>query len=133
MQKNQKKKTPLVQPQKTHTKKAMVSKESRYKAFLPLLFILPVVFAAFYPILNNELTNWDDPDLIIDNPLIRDFSFEGVKKIFSTFYFGNYQPLHLLAYILQDIMQLAWFFFYSPLRWCIILFTRSAGRTSPLP
>ena len=68
---------------------------------LPLLFILPLVFAAFYPILDNELTNWDDPDLIIDNPLIRDFSFEGIKKLFTTFYFGNYQPLHLLSYTIE--------------------------------
>jgi hypothetical protein len=101
MHKNQQKKTPPVPPQKAHQKKVLVRKEPFYKALLPLLFILPVVFAAYFPILDNELTNWDDPDLIIDNPLIRDFSFEGIKRIFSTFYFGNYQPLHLLAYMIQ--------------------------------
>jgi tetratricopeptide (TPR) repeat protein len=99
--KNQKKKPLVVQPRHVQQKKAPVPTESFLKPFLPLLFILPVVFAAYFPILDNDLTNWDDPDLIIDNPLIRDFSFEGIKRMFTTFYFGNYQPLHLLAYTIQ--------------------------------
>jgi tetratricopeptide (TPR) repeat protein len=101
MQKNQVKKTTVPPPQKVKPKKTTVQKESVLKALQPLLVILPIVFFAFYPILNNELTNWDDPDLIIDNPLIRDFSIQGIKNIFSTFYFGNYQPLHLLSYTIE--------------------------------
>ena len=100
MQQHQKKKKPVAQQQKGKPK-AATQKESLYKLLWPLLFILPVVFAAYYPILDNELTNWDDPDLITDNPLIRDFSLAGIKKIFTTFYFGNYQPLHLFSYMVE--------------------------------
>jgi tetratricopeptide (TPR) repeat protein len=101
MHKNQKKKAPVVQHPKGVQKKSPAKNESLLKILQPLLVILPIVFIAFFPILNNDLTNWDDPDLIIDNPLIRDFSWHGVKVLFSSFYFGNYQPLHLLAYMLQ--------------------------------
>ena len=82
-------------------KKHVEAKESLIKVLLPLLYILPVVFIAFYPVLDNELTNWDDPDLIIDNPLIRELSFSNIKHIFTTFYFGNYQPLHLVSYSIE--------------------------------
>ncbi|MCX6269034.1 MAG: tetratricopeptide repeat protein [Bacteroidetes bacterium] len=101
MQKNQKKKTPVILSLKGKQKKVPVQKETVFTILQPLLFILPIVFIAFFPILNNELTNWDDPDLIIDNMLIRDFSFEGIRKIFTTFYFGNFQPLHLLSYSVE--------------------------------
>ena len=67
----------------------------------PLLFILPIVFVAYYPVLKNQFTNWDDPDLILENPLIRNLSFSSIKTIFTSFYFGNYQPLHLLSYAIE--------------------------------
>lgn len=72
-----------------------------FKSLLPLLVILPLVFIAFSPVLHNELTNWDDSELITDNPLIRNFTWEGIKNIFSQFYFGNYQPLHLVSYTIE--------------------------------
>jgi hypothetical protein len=62
MQKNQKIKSSVPPQQKGKLKKGHVQKESLFSILQPLLFILPLVFAAFYPILNNELTNWDDPD-----------------------------------------------------------------------
>jgi protein O-mannosyl-transferase len=87
--------------QRQKTKQIPVKKEFRYKNLLPLTVILPLVFMAFYPILGNGFTNWDDPDLILDNPLIRSLDFEHIRKIFTTFYFGNYQPLHLFSYAIE--------------------------------
>lgn len=82
--------------------KNLTTKDTKgIRRFWPLLVILPLVFIAFSPILKNELTNWDDPDLIIDNPLIRSLGFENMKTIFTTYYFGNYQPLHLLSYAVE--------------------------------
>lgn len=87
-----------------HLKKASRSAETAgkwYTPWLPLLVIIPLVFLAYSPILDNELTNWDDPDLIIDNPLIRELSLDNLKTIFTGYYFGNYQPLHLVSYSLE--------------------------------
>ena len=95
------KKTKPKQPLKDKPKKLVLKEESRLKEFGPLLFILPLVFLAFSPILNNALTNWDDQSLIIENPLIRKLSWENIKTIFTTFYFGNYQPLHLVSYSIE--------------------------------
>ena len=97
----QKKKKGAVQPRAKKIKYVPLQKESPYKNLLPLLFILPAVFLAFSPIFSNGFTNWDDPDLIIENPLIRSLSFENIRAIFTTFYFGNYQPLHLLSYAIE--------------------------------
>ena len=79
------------QPPKAKPKLPALKKEGLLQILKPLLYILPLVFIAFYPILNNQLTNWDDQSLIIENPLIRKLSWENIKTIFTTFYFGNYQ------------------------------------------
>lgn len=97
----QQKKKGTVPPQQVKAKHVPKKKESSYKYLWPLLFILPAVFVAYFPILHNGFTNWDDPELILDNPLIRELSFENIRKIFTTFYFGNYQPLHLLSYAVE--------------------------------
>jgi protein O-mannosyl-transferase len=56
----------------------------------------------FYNVcLNNQLTNWDDPSYIRDNPLIKDVSAEGLKNIFSTSVMGNYHPLTILTYAIE--------------------------------
>ncbi len=101
MQKTPKQKAAAAPPAKTKPGRKGKPSASGLKHLLPLLFILPVVFAAYIPALNNDLTNWDDPDLIIDNPLIRELSMENLKQMFTTFYFGNYQPLHLLSYAIE--------------------------------
>ena len=95
------KKTVAKQPVKTKKAASANLPQKWYSSLYPLLVILPLVFIAYAPVLNNELTNWDDPDLIIDNPLIRSLSFDNIKAIFSAPYFGNYQPLHILAYAIQ--------------------------------
>ncbi|MEI8005781.1 MAG: tetratricopeptide repeat protein [Bacteroidota bacterium] len=78
-----------------------VKMRSGFKIPHPLWFILPLVAIAFFPILNNGFVNWDDNELITGNPLIRSLSLNGIHKIFTTFWVGNYQPLHILAYALQ--------------------------------
>jgi len=62
---------------------------------------LPVVFAVMGPCLKNGFSNWDDPTYLENNPLIREMSLANVKKIFTEIYFSNYQPLHILSYMLE--------------------------------
>ncbi|MBK8847180.1 MAG: hypothetical protein IPO27_11795 [Bacteroidetes bacterium] len=63
------------------------------------LFIVTLI--TFSNCFDNELTNWDDPDYIIENPLIRNLNSETIKEIFTKPYFGNYQPLHILSYAIE--------------------------------
>ncbi|MBX7227349.1 MAG: tetratricopeptide repeat protein [Chitinophagales bacterium] len=67
------------------------------------LWIIPILFAAlsFSPILQNELTNWDDSEYLTNNTLITHLDGATVKKIFTEPYFGNYQPLHILSYSIE--------------------------------
>lgn len=44
-----------------------------------------------------EFTNWDDGMYIVNNPIIKNLSFSGITKMFSSFYGGNYHPLTALS------------------------------------
>ena len=67
------------------------------------LWVIPIIFAAisFSPILQNELTNWDDSEYLTNNALITKLDGQTVRKIFTEPYFGNYQPLHILSYTIE--------------------------------
>lgn len=47
------------------------------------------------------LAGWDDDGYVVDNPVIQQLSWENLKKIFSSFYLGNYQPLSVLSYAID--------------------------------
>ena len=65
---------------------------------LPGVFaILLLTLIAYYPALNNELTNWDDDFYVTNNPLIRVASFQDVVSMFSQFQNANYHPLTTLS------------------------------------
>ena len=63
-----------------------------------ILFLVAVSFLAYYPSLNNDFVNWDDIVYIMNNEMITAFSWVNLKKIFSTFFMGNYHPLILLSF-----------------------------------
>jgi len=45
----------------------------------------------------NDFTNWDDTVYITKNDLIKDLSFDGIRKMFTSFYGSNYHPLTCLS------------------------------------
>ncbi|MFN0173111.1 MAG: tetratricopeptide repeat protein [Saprospiraceae bacterium] len=47
------------------------------------------------------LTGWDDDSYVVDNPYIQQLSWENLKKIFSSFFLGNYQPMSVLSYAID--------------------------------
>ncbi|MDD3875679.1 MAG: tetratricopeptide repeat protein [Bacteroidales bacterium] len=69
------------------------------------LFILPVLVITiliYGRIRNHEFTNWDDPDVVVENMQIRDLSYEGLLHIFTPSENVNeYQPLTTLAYAIN--------------------------------
>lgn len=94
-----KKSSAQVKKKQQENKKPPVKRSN--KLWLALAVIMPITFIVFLPVLDNELTNWDDPTYIVENPLIRQLDWAHVKQIFTQFYFGNYQPLHILSYAVE--------------------------------
>lgn len=75
---------------------------NRNRVYLHLLLLAVVSFAVFGQALGHDfLINWDDRQYILDNPVIRGFSPDHLKTAFTTFYVGNYAPLHLISYMLD--------------------------------
>jgi protein O-mannosyl-transferase len=69
----------------------------QYRRSIYLISFLILTFLTYLPSLNNQFTNWDDPIYVLNNPVIKDFSFENIKKIFSEYCAGNYHPLTMLS------------------------------------
>ena len=47
------------------------------------------------------LMTWDDPTYVVHNPWIRGFTLENLRFAFTTPYFSNYLPLHLVSYMVD--------------------------------
>lgn len=63
---------------------------------------LVLAAAAMSPTLRNGFTTWDDPQYVLDNPLVRSLSPGSVVAMFTTpEYAGNYHPVTLLAIAAQ--------------------------------
>jgi len=69
----------------------------------PLLAILlvAVTFAVFAPSLRNGFTNWDDPMMITENPVIRDLSPGNLFRIISTPDEYFYRPFLFLSLAME--------------------------------
>jgi tetratricopeptide (TPR) repeat protein len=74
------------------------------KKFLPALFLVLVVFAAYAPALRNDFV-WDDTALVLRDPLIR--SWQLVPEAFQHFLFIDatpsdfYRPIQRLTYLVD--------------------------------
>lgn len=81
----------------THTK---AKNKSIYPAVGIILFLSFIVFS---PGLTNEFVNWDDYAYIVDNPILRDFSFSNIAHLFNfkTHVVGNYHPLTVLTNMIE--------------------------------
>ncbi len=65
--------------------------------------ILLVTSLLYLPALTNGFSNWDDPEYVISNPLIRDFSITGLIAIFYEPFKGIYQPISLLSLMVDYV------------------------------
>ncbi len=92
-------KTKVSLPAKQKTK--VVKEQTATTVWLLLGAIVLLTAYAFWPILQNGFTNWDDPTYLENNPLIKELSGATIKRIFSEVYFANYQPLHILSYAIE--------------------------------
>lgn len=64
-----------------------------------LIPCLLITIIAFLPVVQHDFLNWDDPAYVLKNPLIRDISFPGIQKMFTTGHVvSTYAPLVLLSW-----------------------------------
>lgn len=47
------------------------------------------------------LPSWDDGEYVLDNPRVHGLSWDNLRLIFTSAYFSNYAPLHLLSYAMD--------------------------------
>jgi len=78
-----------------------VQKKTDFKHIIIAAVIVIISAIVFYPSLENQFTNWDDPRYVTESEIIKDLSFENIKTIFSEPYFMNYHPLTILSYAIE--------------------------------
>lgn len=68
-----------------------------------LAIIAIVIWMTWQDSLGNKFTNWDDLGYVLTNPLIKDPTNEGLKRIFhlDSYVMGNYHPLTIVTYWLE--------------------------------
>jgi len=75
--------------------------QDRRQAIIYPLLLTALALAVFHDGTNHQFTNWDDEQYIVNNPLIRGFSLERVWAAFTNFHVSNYNPLHLVSYMVD--------------------------------
>lgn len=76
-------------------------KDHKHNIIFSIYIIVILVTASFFPSLYNDFTNWDDNYYVVNNSDIKSLSLENLKKIFSSIYIGNYQPITILSYAIE--------------------------------
>ncbi len=84
------------QRQLSRTLSAWVSRD-----WILVFFLFLAILGIYYPSLGYPFLNLDDPYYIHYNPYIREFSWEGIYKIFTRPIVHNYFPLQILSYALD--------------------------------
>jgi len=77
--------------------------DKKSKDYWWLAGIALVTIITFIPSLGNAFTNWDDPNYVLNNLLIRNLTVSNLTAMFSQTYMGLYQPLGLLSLMLDYI------------------------------
>ena len=72
-----------------------------WKVLIALSILAAVTIISFYPTLSCGFTNWDDDKYVSDNMMIRELSWNGIIKLFTTFQYHWYHPFVGLSYAVE--------------------------------
>lgn len=72
---------------------------NRYKSYFIGALLCALTSAALFPVLNAEFIYWDETEYIINNPLIRGFTWKNIRAIFSTADLALYTPLTTFSFM----------------------------------
>lgn len=82
-------------------KKRLSIQKNKSQIWIIALLIAFVTCLFYLPTINNEFVNWDDSLAIIENPMIRSFSFSSIHEMATSFLTGNWIPLTWLSFALD--------------------------------
>jgi protein O-mannosyl-transferase len=68
---------------------------------LVVILICSLTICVYVNSLNNEFTNWDDPEFVVDNVNIRSLSIDNLQSIFTPKVGSTFQPLWILSYAID--------------------------------
>ena len=87
-----------------------MNQSSRQLNFTYIFLLILITIISFSDSIHNNFINWDDVTYLEFYVKGKDFTFNGINQIFTTFTFSNYHPLTMILYAL--IIKL---FGYNPL------------------
>ena len=61
----------------------------RQRIIVAVGLVLLATSFVYKPVLDNSINVWDDDAYIVNNPKVKNFSFAGVRDIFTSFDIGN--------------------------------------------
>lgn len=68
----------------------------------PILFLVLTTALVFTPSLRHEfISQWDDSAYILANTAAHGFSGAHLARVFTSYFCGNYAPLHIISYMLD--------------------------------
>ncbi len=73
----------------------------RPKIIIMTGLIVATILVAFFPSTQNGFVNNDDQLYLTDNAVIRNISWENIRKIFTSTHCLNYHPLALASYVFE--------------------------------
>ncbi len=82
-------------------KSDIVSKKSFQFPSWTIYVVIALAALIYIRAFNNFFTNFDDDTYLFYNPYIKNFNFDAVKSIFTSFYNYNYHPLTTLIYFFE--------------------------------
>ncbi|MEO5970950.1 MAG: hypothetical protein ABIQ95_13560 [Bdellovibrionia bacterium] len=85
-------------------------------------FLLIATLLTFLKVFTAQYVTWDDPVLVINNPLLKLPFLEAIPIFFTSFYHGDYMPLTLISYWVEVAL-----FGYNPLPSHILNFVLHLG------
>lgn len=101
--KDKKSKVPVAETPRKKSASASNIFATNLSRWLGAFGIAVVVFIFYQNCLQNLFTKWDDPGYVLNDPLIKNLSWTGIREMFSLSnpVMGNYHPLTILSYAFE--------------------------------
>lgn len=66
------------------------------------LLLVAVTLAAYAPVVRNDLVYFDDPEYLLNNPIVRaGLTWQGIRWAFTESYVGNWHPVTWISHMLD--------------------------------